>query len=69
MGINKHGVNERLRVWNGSLYQTSGGLTKKDLKMNKYGRIVSRAASKAARKRWHSKKFAHVKASFNENKY
>lgn len=70
MTINSHGVNERLRVWNGSMKQTSGGLKKKDLKKNpKTGRIVSKKASAAAKKRWHSKKYAHVKNAFKEEQY
>ena len=32
---------DRVRVMNGSLSQTSGGLREKDLKYNKRGRIVS----------------------------
>ena len=31
----------RRKVWNGSAEKTKGGLTRKDLKQNKYGRIVS----------------------------
>jgi len=50
--------------------QTSGGLKKKDLKKNpKTGRIVSKKASAAAKKRWHSKKYAHVKNAFKEEQY
>ena len=36
---------QRLRVWNGELKKTSGGLTKKDLFKNKRGKIVSRKKS------------------------
>ena len=67
--ITKDGRNERLRVWNGSLKQTSGGLRKKDLKKNKQGNIVSKRASAAAKKRFNSKKYAHVKATFKENQF
>jgi hypothetical protein len=42
-------VGSRAEVFHGTANQTSGGLTKKDLMM-KDGRIVSRAASKAAKK-------------------
>ena len=41
---------ERLRVWNGELRRTSGGLTKEDLIKNKRGKIVSKRKSEAARK-------------------
>lgn len=36
---------DRVRVMNGKISQTSGGLGKKDLKYNKSGRIVSVAKS------------------------
>lgn len=36
----------RVKVMNGTVSQTSGGLKKKDLKQNKRGRIVSVAKSK-----------------------
>jgi len=34
-------VGSRRKVWNGTAEKTKGGLTRKDLKQNKYGRIVS----------------------------
>lgn len=34
-------VGSRAQVHHGTAYKTSGGLTKKDLMMNKHGRIVS----------------------------
>jgi DVNP family len=37
--LSKYG--SRRKVWNGSAEKTKGGLTRKDLKQNKYGRIVS----------------------------
>lgn len=37
---------DRVKVMNGTISQTSGGLKKKDLKYNKSGRIVSVAKSK-----------------------
>ena len=40
----------RRQVFNGTAIRTSGGLTKKDLRLNKWGRIVSKAASKRAKK-------------------
>uniref|UniRef100_A0A6C0LZ29 Uncharacterized protein n=1 Tax=viral metagenome TaxID=1070528 RepID=A0A6C0LZ29_9ZZZZ len=69
MTINSKGINERLRVWNGSMKRTSGGLEKSDLVKNKRGLIVSKKASDAAKKRYNSKKFAHVKDSFSKNQF
>ena len=61
MTINSRGVNERLRVWNGSMKQTSGGLKKKDLKKNpKTGRIVSKKDLLQLRNAG-TAKYAHVK--------
>jgi hypothetical protein len=48
---------------NGSADKTSGGLTKKDLMLNKWGRIVSKKRYAAAMKQWKSKK-----EIFNENR-
>ena len=41
-------VGSRAQVMNGTCKKTSGGLTKGQLKYNKYGKIVSREASKKA---------------------
>lgn len=43
-------IGSRAQVMHGTAHHTSGGLTKKDLKMNKWGRIVSRAKSAKAKK-------------------
>ena len=43
-------VGSRAEVWHENAKHTSGGLEKKDLKMNKRGRIVSRKKSKTAKK-------------------
>lgn len=43
-------VGSRAQVMHGTAHHTSGGLTKGDLKYNKWGRIVSRAKSEKARK-------------------
>jgi hypothetical protein len=43
-------VGSRAQVMHGTAKKTSGGLTRKDLKMNKWGRIVSRAKSVKAKK-------------------
>jgi len=40
----------RSQVYNGTAYKTTGGLTKKDLTMNKWGRIVSEKKHKTAKK-------------------
>ena len=44
-------------VWRGTKVKTSGGLKKGDLKKNKAGKVVSRKASDAAKKRKGYKKF------------
>lgn len=43
-------VGSRAQVMHGTADHTSGGLKKGDLKMNKWGRIVSRAKSAKAKK-------------------
>ena len=43
-------VGSRSKVMNGTCKKTSGGLMKKDLTYNKYGKIVSKAASDKAQK-------------------
>jgi hypothetical protein len=43
-------VGSRAQVWHGTAKKTSGGLTKKDLKKNKAGRIVSVKMSNRAKK-------------------
>jgi hypothetical protein len=40
----------RTQVWNRTAYKTSGGLTRSDLVMNKWGRIVSEKKHKTAKK-------------------
>lgn len=46
-------VGKRHEVMSGKARKTSGGLTKKDLKHNKWGKIVSRKVSARAKKRKH----------------
>ena len=46
----EHQVGSRAQVMNGTCHHTPGGLTKKHLKYNKHGRIVSRKASMKAKK-------------------
>ena len=43
-------VGTRAQVMHGTAHHTPGGLTKTDLKYNKWGRIVSRAKSAKAKK-------------------
>jgi len=43
-------VGSRAQVMNGTCHHTKGGLTKKHLKYNKHGRIVSKKASMKAKK-------------------
>jgi hypothetical protein len=43
-------IGSRAQVMNGTAHHTPGGLTKKHLKYNKHGRIVSRKASMKAKK-------------------
>lgn len=43
-------VGTRAQVMHGTAHHTPGGLTKSDLKYNKWGRIVSRAKSAKAKK-------------------
>lgn len=40
-----HTIGSRAQVMHGTAQRTAGGLTKADLKMNKWGRIVSRKKS------------------------
>ena len=46
----KKTIGSRAEVWHGTAKKTSGGLFKKDLKMNKRGRIVSKKMSNRAKK-------------------
>merc|ERR1711924_546950 len=46
------GRGAKARVYNGKMAKTSGGLAKGDLKKNKLGKVVSKAKSEAAKKRW-----------------
>jgi len=53
-------VGSRRQVFNGSARQTSGGLRKSDLKMNKWGRIVSARLSNLAKKQKHLEKAGYT---------
>ena len=43
-------VGKRAQVWHGTAFKTSGGLEKKDLLMNKNGRVVSLSKHKHEKK-------------------
>src|SRR6056300_442353 len=58
----------RRSVFGGKGLKTSGGLTSRDLFQDKYGRIRSRAASRAAKARWASMDPA-TKAIFKAQQY
>lgn len=49
----------RLQVWNGTAYKTSGNLTKGDLVMNKWNRIVSEKKHKTAKKEKRLQKYGY----------
>ena len=46
----------RQQVWNGTAYKTVGLLTRSDLLMNKWGRIVSKKKNATAKKEYSQKK-------------
>jgi len=48
--MHEQAIGSRAQVMHGTAHHTSGGLTKADLKMNKWGRIVSRKKSAKAKK-------------------
>jgi hypothetical protein len=43
-------IGSRSQVWHGTAHHTAGGLTRKQLMMNKWGRIVSRKKHMTAKK-------------------
>jgi hypothetical protein len=59
-GAHMRRIGSRAEVMHGTAHHTSGGLTKKNLKYNKHGRIVSLKKSKTAKskgllKKWEKK--------------
>jgi len=50
----------RTQVMNGTAYKTSGNLTKSQLMMNKWGRIVSRKKHGTAKKEMRLKKYGYT---------
>ena len=59
MSGKKQRVGTRAQVWHETATQTSGGLKKHDLMMNKNGRIVSRAKHNTAKKEMRLLKFGY----------
>ena len=53
-------VGSRRQVYSGTAEHTSGGLTKKDLIKNKWGRIVSRSKHLTAKKEQRLKKYGYT---------
>ena len=58
----------RAEVFHGTAMKTTGGLTKSDLVQDKYGRIVSKAARKAALTRMKSEGKQHLVKVFKPKK-
>jgi hypothetical protein len=63
-------IGSRAQVWHGTAYKTAGGLIKKNLKMNKNGRIVSAKKHATAKKEKRLEKFGFFakKGSFGSIK-
>jgi hypothetical protein len=62
-------IGTRAEVFHGTAEHTAGGLKKKDLKKNKFGRIVSVKASLSSKKRFDAnpslkKKFAQAQKKY-----
>ena len=57
----KKRVGSRAQVMHGNAHHTSGGLLKKSLKKNKWGRIVSRKKSRSAKKKNLLKDYKHMR--------
>ena len=53
-------IGTRRMVHSGTAEHTSGGLTKKDLVKNKWGRIVSRSKHESAKKEQRLKKYGYT---------
>lgn len=70
-------IGSREQVWNGTVYKTKGELKKKDLRMNKWNRIVSLKKHLTAKKEkrlekygYYAKKgkFGYVRKTSKKNK-
>jgi hypothetical protein len=53
-------IGSRQKVMNGTAYKTPGNLVKKDLMMNKWGRIVSAKKHRTAKKENRLKKYGYT---------
>jgi hypothetical protein len=53
-------IGSRAQVWHGTAVKTSGGLRRKDLMMNKHGRIVSKRKHHTAKKEKRLKKHGYT---------
>ena len=53
-------IGSRHQVWNGTAFKTEGQLTKSDLMMNKWGRIVSRKKHATAKKENRLRKYGYT---------
>jgi len=62
-------IGSRIEVFHGKAHHTSGGLTKKDLKKNRFGRIVSKKASLESKKRFYANPALQKKFKEAQNKY
>ena len=58
----------RAQVFHGTALKTTGGLTKSDLVQDKYGKIVSKAARKAALERMKAEGKQHLVKVFKPRK-
>jgi hypothetical protein len=52
-------IGSRQQVWNGTAYKTEGLLTRSDLVMNKWGRIVSKKKHATAKKEKRLQKYGY----------
>ena len=52
-------IGSRQKVWNGTAFKTPGGLTRKNLFMNKNNRIVSALKHKTAKKEMRLQKYGY----------
>jgi hypothetical protein len=53
-------IGSRSQVWHGTAKKTSGGLTRKNLMMNKHGRIVSKAKHGSAKREMRLVKYGYT---------
>lgn len=56
----KHLIGSRKQVWSNGAYKTEGNLTRKNLMMNRWGRIVSAKKHKTARAEMRLRKYGYT---------